>query len=94
MKDIFQVIDTIQLSEKATLLTETNNEYVFKVNPRANKLEIKRAVEKLFGKKVEGVRTANYDGKKKRESRADFARAANWKKAFVKLAQGETIDLV
>ena len=53
MKDIFQVIDTIQLSEKATLLTETNNEYVFKVNRHANKLEIRQALEKLFGKKDE-----------------------------------------
>ena len=88
MKDIFQVIDTIQLSEKATLLTETNNEYVFKVNPKANKLEIKHAVEKLFGKKVTAVRTANYDGKKKRERRADFGRTKSWKKAFVRLADG------
>ena len=94
MKDIFQVIDTIQLSEKATLLTETNNEYVFKVNPRANKLEIKHAVEKLFGKKVADVRTANYAGKKKRERRADFGRTKNWKKAFVRLADGETIEFV
>jgi len=94
MKDIFQVIDTIQLSEKATLLTETNNEYVFKVNPNANKLEIREAVEKLFGKKVACVRTANYQGKKKRERRADFGRTKRWKKAFVKLADGETIELV
>jgi large subunit ribosomal protein L23 len=74
MKDIFQVIDTIQLSEKATLLTETNNEYVFKVNRHANKLEIRQAVEKLFGKKVVAVRT--------------------WKKAFVRLAEGESIEFV
>lgn len=94
MKDIFQVIDTIQLSEKATLLTETNNEYVFKVNPHANKLEIRHAVEKLFGKKVASVRTCNYQGKKKRERRADFGRTKSWKKAFVKLADGETIELV
>ena len=94
MKDICPVIDTIQLSEKATLLTETNNEYVFKVNPGANKLEIREAVEKLFGKKVASVRTANYQGKKKRERRADFGRTKSWKKAFVKLADGETIELV
>ncbi|MAS95925.1 MAG: 50S ribosomal protein L23 [Verrucomicrobiales bacterium] len=94
MKDIFQVIDTIQLSEKATLLSETSNEYVFKVNPRANKLEIREAVEKLFGKKVADVRTANYRGKKKRERRADFGRTKNWKKAFVRLEDGETIELV
>lgn len=94
MKDIFQVIDTIQLSEKATILTETNNEYVFKVHPDATKVEIRNAVEKLFGKKVEAVRTANYLGKKKRERRADFGRTKKWKKAFVKLKDGEVIDLV
>tara|TARA_R110002096_G_scaffold18401_6_gene62681 strand:+ start:769 stop:1053 length:285 start_codon:yes stop_codon:yes gene_type:complete len=94
MKDIFQVIDTVQLSEKATLLTETNNEYVFKVNPAANKLEIKEAVEKLFGKKVVAVRTANYQGKKKRERRSDFGRTKNWKKAFVRLEEGEVIEFV
>lgn len=94
MKDIFQVIKTIQLSEKATLLTEQNNQYVFKVDRRANKLEIKEAVQKLFGKTVVAVRTANYQGKKKRERRADFGRTPHWKKAFVKLAEGESIDLV
>lgn len=94
MKDIFTIIDTVQLSEKATLLTETNNEYVFKVDPRANKLEIKEAVEKLFGKKVAAVRTANYQGKKKRERRADFGRTKRWKKAFVRLEDGETLEFV
>ena len=94
MKDIFQIIDTIQLSEKATLLSETNNEYVFKVDRRANKLEIKEAVEKLFGKKVAAVRTANYQGKKKRERRADFGRTKHWKKAFVRLEDGETLEFV
>ncbi len=94
MKDIFQVIDTIQLSEKATLLSETENTYVFKVDRRANKLEIREAVQKLFGKKVEAVRTANYQGKKKRERRADYGRTKHWKKAFVKLAEGEVIELV
>ena len=94
MKDLFQVIDTIQLSEKATILTETQNVYVFKVSPHSNKLEIKQAVEKLFSKKVVSVRTANYQGKKKRERRADFGRTKRWKKAFVELAEGETIEFV
>lgn len=94
MKDIYRIIETVQLSEKATLLTETNNEYVFKVDRRANKLEIKQAVEKLFGKKVAAVRTANYNGKKKRERRADFGRTKSWKKAFVRLADGEVLDFV
>ena len=65
-----------------------------KVDRKATKLEIKQAVEKLFGKKVVSVNTANYQGKKKRERRADFGRTASWKKAIVKLKEGETIDLV
>lgn len=94
MRDLYQVIKTIQLSEKATLLGELNNTYVFKVDTRANKLEIKRAVERLFGKKVESVNTCNYHGKKRRERRADFGRTAKWKKAIVKLKEGDRIDLV
>lgn len=94
MKDLFQVIKTIRLSEKATLLTEMHNAYVFKVDRRANKLEIKEAVERIFGKKVAAVNTCNYAGKKKRERRADFGRTAHWKKAIVKLKEGESIDLV
>ena len=94
MKDIYQVIDTVHLSEKATLLQEQNNEYVLKVDRQANKLEIRRAVEQLFGKKVESVRTANYHGKLKRQRRADAGRTANWKKAIVRLKDGDTLDLV
>lgn len=94
MKDIYQVIDTVRLSEKATLLQEQNNEVVLKVAQKANKLEIKRAVEQLFGVKVEAVRTCNYDGKQKRQRRADAGRTANWKKAIVRLKEGESLDLV
>ncbi|WP_009963536.1 MULTISPECIES: 50S ribosomal protein L23 [Verrucomicrobium] len=93
MKDLYQVIKTIRLSEKATVLGETLNEYVFNVDPRANKLEIKQAVEKIFGKTVVGVRTMNYAGKKKRERRADFGRTNHWKKAVVRLKDGEKIEL-
>ncbi|MEZ0386266.1 MAG: 50S ribosomal protein L23 [Verrucomicrobium sp.] len=93
MKDLYQVIKTIRLSEKATVLGETLNEYVFNVDPRANKIEIKQAVEKIFGKTVVGVRTMNYDGKKKRERRADFGRTNHWKKAVVRLKDGEKIEL-
>ena len=94
MKDIFQVVKQIRLSEKATLLGEQNNEYVFQVDRKSNKLEIKRAVEKLFDVKVADVRTCNYSGKKKRERRADFGRTAHWKKAIVKLKDGENIELI
>ena len=70
-------------SEKAQILTEKNNEYVFKVDRKANKLEIKRAVAEIFGKKVVSVRTANYKGKKKRGRTSPvMGRRANWKKAW------------
>ena len=94
MRDIYSVIDTVRLSEKATLLQETNNEYVFKVDRRANKLEIKRAVEQAFGVKVIGVRTANYSGKRKRVRRSDEGKTASWKKAMVRLKDGDSIDLI
>ena len=93
MKDIYQVIKNVHLSEKATLLQETNNEITLQVDRKANKLEIKRAVEQLFGKKVEGVRTANVTGKLKRQRRADAGRTAHWKKAIVRLKDGEKFDL-
>ena len=94
MRDIYSVLETVRLSEKATLLQETNNEYVFKVARRANKLEIKRAVEQAFGVKVVGVRTANYSGKKKRVRRSDEGKTAAWKKAMVRLKDGDSIDLI
>lgn len=91
---LYDNIQTILLTEKATLLSETQNKYVFRVSRTANKLEIKRAVEVLFKKKVTSVNTMNYDGKKKRERRADFGRRAHWKKAIVTLKEGEKLDLV
>jgi len=94
MKDIYQVIKNVRLSEKATMLQETNNEVVLEVSRDANKLDIKRAVETLLGKKVAAVRTANFDGKAKRRRRADEGRTNHWKKAIVRLKEGETLDLV
>ena len=94
MKDLTEVIKTLRLSEKATLLGEKFNEYVFNVDRRANKIEIKQAVEKMFGKKVVGVRTLNVLGKKKRERSASFGRTNHWKKAIVRLKEGDKIDLV
>ena len=93
MKDIYQVIKNVRLSEKATMLQETNNEVVLEVNRDANKLDIKRAVETLLGKKVAAVRTANFAGKAKRRRRADEGRTNHWKKAIVRLKEGEKLDL-
>ena len=93
MKEPTQIVANIRLTEKASLLGERNNQYVFRVATDANKIEIKQAIEKLFGKKVVRVNTAQYAGKKKRERRADFGRKTHWKKAVVTLAEGEKIDL-
>lgn len=94
MKDIYQIIKKVRISEKATMLHETTGEIVFEVERDANKLEIKQAIEKAFDKKVVSVRTANYDGKERRRRRADAGRAPHWKKAYVRLAEGESLDLV
>ena len=94
MHDSFDIIDSIRLTEKGTLLSEKHNKYVFRVKPHANKLQIKRAIQQLFGKTVIAVNTCNYAGKKKRERTANFGRKAHWKKAIVTLKAGEKIELV
>ncbi len=93
MRDIYQVIDTVRMSEKASLLQEQENTYTFKVNRSANKIEIKKAVEKHFKVKVLDVRTCNYAGKSKRKRRADAGRTSAWKKAIVRLKDGDSLDL-
>jgi large subunit ribosomal protein L23 len=93
MQNLSHVIKTIRLSEKATLLSETNNSYVFEVHPKSTKQEIAQAVRAAFGKKVVSVNTANYAGKARRQRTPQAGRTADWKKAVVKLAPGEKIDL-
>ena len=94
MKDIHRVLKTIQVnSEKAQILTE-DNIYVFKVDKRATKIEIKEAVKRVLGKEVVSVKTANYTGKKKRGRTSPvMGRRPNWKKAYVKLKPDEMIDI-
>ncbi len=94
MNEVHDHIQTILLTEKATLLSEKLNKYVFRVSPAANKLQIKRAIEVIFKKKVLDVNTANFAGKKKRERKADFGRRPHWKKAIVTLKAGEKLDIV
>jgi large subunit ribosomal protein L23 len=93
MNEAFDIIDNIRLTEKGTLLSEKQNQYVFRVKPHANKLQIKRAIEQLFGKTVISVNTCNYAGKKKRERSINFGRKPHWKKAIVTLKEGDRIDL-
>lgn len=93
MNEPYDIIDTVRLTEKATLLAEKENKYVFRVRPHATKTQIKQAIEKLFKKSVVAVNTANYAGKKRRERTASFGRKADWKKAIVTLKEGDKIEL-
>jgi large subunit ribosomal protein L23 len=79
------------ITEKATLMREVENSVVFEVDPRATKTEIKQAVEKVFGVKVVGVRTAHVRGKSARVGRFS-GRKRNWKKAYVTLNEGDQIE--
>ena len=88
---VFQVLKGPLVSEKAAIVADLNNQYVFKVATDATKLEIKRAVEQLFKVKVDNVQTAKVKGKVKR-NRYGYSRRPSWKKAYVRLEQGHDID--
>ena len=90
---LLKVLLAPHVSEKSTMVAETNNSFVFKVLKDANKAEIKAAVEKLFEVEVEGVRTANVKGKVKRHGQS-FGKRSDWKKAYVMLKEGQDIDFV
>jgi large subunit ribosomal protein L23 len=84
------------VTEKATILADKRNCYTFMVDRNANKLEIRNAVEKMFNVNVDGVNTAVIPGKpKSRSTKTAIVRGAKsaYKKAFVTLTPGETIDL-
>ena len=87
------IIQTASLTEKSTLLSEKHNKYVFRVSPKANKIQIKNAIERLFQKKVIAVNTCNYSGKWTRV-RGPIGQKAKWKKAIVTLKEGDKIELV
>ena len=72
MNDYHDIIETVRLTEKATLLGEQHNQYVFRVARKANKVQIKRAVEALFNKTVLRVNTMNYLGKARRQRTAAY----------------------
>ena len=93
MKDTkyLEIIKAPVITEKSEIAKETGK-YTFKVDPKANKLEIKEAIEKLFNVKVTEVRTLNVKPKKRRVGR--YTGLTNrTKKAIVTLAEGQTIDL-
>lgn len=83
-----QIIRRPLVTEKSTLLREADNVIAFEVDPNANKIEVKKAVEELFKVKVEEVRLFNVRGKMKRMGR--FAgKRRDWRKAYVRLKEGE-----
>lgn len=86
----FEVLRSPLISEKATFVSQFNY-YVFKVSTRSNKSDIKQAVEKIFKVDVKSVNTLNQKGKRKR-FKGKLGTRPNIKKAFVKLAEGQTID--
>jgi large subunit ribosomal protein L23 len=79
------------ITEKSTTQKEAYNQLTFEVDRRANKVEIRRAVEQVFNTKVLDVRTMQMKGKVKRFGRT-LGRRRNWKKAIVTLAQGERVE--
>jgi len=91
-RDLRTVIRRPLITERASLLQEENNKYVFEVRRDANKIEIKQATELVFEVKVMKVNTTTVRGKLKRLGRFQ-GRRASWKKAIVTLAEDETIDL-
>jgi len=86
-----EIIKAPVITEKAAVLGQ-GNQYLFKVDPRANKIEIKQAIEKLFNVKVTAIRTLNVKTKKRRVGRYTGLTNRS-KKAIVTLAEGQTIEL-
>ena len=91
MNQIRDILRRPLITEKSSILTAGENTYVFEVNDRANKLQIKSAIEQVFGVQVVDVRTLRTRGKTKRFGRFTGKRS-NWKKAYVKLAEGHQLN--
>ncbi len=89
--NVYDVLRIPKLTEKTLQLKEEANQFVFEVDPCANKIQIKESVEKAFKVTVMRVRTMNVRGKKKRLGRYQ-GRKSRWKKALITLKQGDTIE--
>ena len=91
MKDPYSVLKRPLITEKSNLMKDELNQIAFEVDRRANKIEIKEAVKKLFNVHVIKVRTFTMLGKRKRMGRSE-GKKSDWKKAIVTLKEGERID--
>ena len=90
---LYSVLREPHISEKISVVGERSNQYAFKVASDATKFEIKQAVETIFEVSVENVTTVNVKGKGKRTVRG-MSRSKNWKKAYVRVADGQEIDFI
>ena len=81
------------ITERATVMRDKNNKYLFEIAVQANKQEVKAAIEELFKVKVESVNTMNVLGKFRR-IRGKLGKKSDWKKALVTLKEGNKIDIV
>jgi large subunit ribosomal protein L23 len=90
MLKLTDIIRRPLITEKTTVIREDGRTLVFQVAMHANKIEIKRAVEQLFGSKVASVRTSLAHGKMKRQGKYQ-GRRSDWKKAYVTLREGEKL---
>ena len=88
---VYEVLKKPLITEKSTIQKEMQNQLTFEVDKRANKVEIRRAVEKVLNVRVVDVRTIQMKGKVKRYGRVQGKRR-NWKKAIVTLAPGEHVE--
>ena len=89
------IVKSPVITEESTLNTETGNKYTFKVDPRANKGQIRTAIEQIFNVKVISINTMNYQGKiSGRRGKGTPGRRPSWKKAVVTLREGDAIDLI
>ena len=90
--ELYSVIESPYLTEKVSTLMGEVNQYAFKVNVNATKLQIKKAVEGYFSVNVENVNIIKVKGKNKR-SRYRIKKRPDWKKAYVQLAAGQSIEV-
>ncbi len=90
---LYQVLLSPRVTEKTTFVGEKSNQYVFHVVKDASKAEVKGAVEMLFDVKVEAVRVVNVKGKTK-SFRQRPGKRSDWKKAYVRVQEGQVIDFL
>jgi large subunit ribosomal protein L23 len=90
-EQLMNVLLAPHVTEKTSLAMQNSNQYVFRVRRQATKIDIKQAVELMFDVKVKSVQVLNEPGKTRRFGRIE-GRTQDWKKAYVSLAQGQTID--